>query len=882
MSPLFGNQLSVSSPNQQNRNTLFGRRQESRPSGRTLFGSSSSVDDDEYNIEQVQQQIDNAQARLASVGAGNQDQRNIFERATNLPEGQNAFFDVLELIDRAKQTVTNPIHSFVSDRDDRSIGRAAWEGLSGQSKISGKDILTSSGMDKDRTLTKALGFGLDVGLDPTTYIPGAAMARVGRGIASGAKAITPEPIQQAGRQASEAAGEMFNVRHGMDRTLTGQGPRDLENVHRGYHDTQRYMSDKVQDRGIQAVRAAGGYEHGTDVGRFMEGVTTDVTPEVRRAAEILQAGNKVVSDYALQSGVQLNRLENYMTHVPTKQGSELFRSLHRGGSETGTRQTIAQGGDDRILKRSLDMPVEEANQVLRNHYKVDFDIFETNAFRASVIGQQRLINYTAVENAKKQILNNQNLARPIKPGETVRLGDNDAIIQPERYNFFKILSDTGEEFTAATRGQEYLVTKAAKRFLDNANPKMSSEGLQKFLNTYDKVHQMWKQTALFSVGFHLRNGIGNMYNMWVSGVPLNKIVQYQGKAIRDIRAKGRNLDEFKRQGLMEESIYRQDFGVASPEKELMKRVQRADNRVSGRLRDPDTVDPTTGKAKATPGSVMQAPFDMSRELGLNIDLYNRYAHFRYLREDQGLTAAKAAERVREVLFDYSALTSTERQIKRLVPFYTWMRNNIPFQLKNLAIRPRKASQTHKFIQTTYDLAGIDSDLVPEWVQDAFNPAISGDGKGSGQFAGLNLPISDLAALSSPPRMATGALTPLVKLPVEWGTNYDTFRQRPIEQFEGQRGQTFGLPAKLDHTLSQIGALRNLAGHTESITQGDAGSVLKAGIPRQHDAQQAEFFALLNELQKLQDAIRRYEQETGNRPPTINELRSNDSRPPSLF
>lgn len=1159
------------------------RRQNKVSSGiqRGLYKRSTrDLPDDD--LSQIESQIENMRTRLGAVGEQDVDTRNFFEKATNLPEDQNVLFDTLDLLDRPGNAIRNVISSAQANQDNRNPLQAGLEGFTGQKEVRGSDLLT--GME-DGWQKSLAGFGVDVGLDPLTYTPAAALKAAGRGLGTAAKAVTPQPIQEAAKAGSDLAGQALNVRHGMDRTLTGQGTKDMEDVYRGYHDTQRYMSDEVQSRGSEAVRASGGYQTGREVGRFMEGVTTDATPKVRKAAEILQAGNKTVSDYAIQSGVDLNQLENYMTHVPTEQGSELFKSMYKAGSDTGRRRTIAEGGDDRILSRTLDMPVDEANQVLRDHYNVDFDIFETNAFRASVIGQQRLINYTAVENAKNQILNNPNLARRLQPGENVRLGDNEVILQPEKYNFFKRLSDTGEEFTAVTPGQEYVVPKAVKRFLDDADPKMDNEAMQKFVNAYDKVHQMWKQTALFSVGFHLRNGIGNMYNMWVSGMPLNKIVQYQSRAVNDIAEKGKSLDEFKRQGLMEESIYRQDFGVASPERELMKRVQRADSPMRGRLRDPDKVDPTTGQARPSAASVLQAPFDASRELGLGIDLFNRYAHFRYLR-DTGMNPAQAAEKVREVLFDYSALTKTERGIKRLVPFYcvpvetsriltrsgwktsdeleigedaltynvekdvlewkpvldkavfpvenedltklsnsrvsltftpehrwatrvnnvkvkghryggkrevlpgtklntrhsiimaaplssetestltveearllgwlltdgywrfrkgnsieaviyqhpnkflkeveevaggktrkphpdtgtvavpvlqerirnlkpllkrgksgnwievvtglsydaakamfeamyqadgttnghngadfiaaanpsicdvarvlnvmlgkrtsgnkrgcyisnrraakvsalnketvkytgavwcpktengtwvmeqdgvititgnTWMRNNIPFQLKNLAMRPKKAAQTSKAIATTIDMAGIDPETVPEWVQDAFNPAISGDGEGSGQFAGLNLPLSDLAAASSPLRMATGALTPLAKLPLELGTNFDTFRERPIEQFEGQTEDMFGvpLPAKWHHGLSQIGALRNLAGHAESVGSGDVGSILTAGIPREHDADTQEYYRLLDELRKLQDAASRYQQDTGQRPPTMNELR----------
>src|SRR5690242_7821202 len=47
--------------------------------------------------------------------------------------------------------------------------KEAWRGLTGEKRTTYSDVLAAGGMDKG-PLRSVLGFGLDVALDPTTYI----------------------------------------------------------------------------------------------------------------------------------------------------------------------------------------------------------------------------------------------------------------------------------------------------------------------------------------------------------------------------------------------------------------------------------------------------------------------------------------------------------------------------------------------------------------------------------------------------------------------------------------------------------------------------------------------------------------------------------------
>ena len=59
----------------------------------------------------------------------------------------------------------------------------------------------------------------------------------------------------------------------------------------------------------------------------------------------------------------------------------------------------------------------------------------------------------------------------------------------------------------------------------------------------------------------------------------------------------------------------------------------------------------------------------------------------------------AADVVDKLLFDYSDVTKFETQVmKRIFPFYTWLRKNIPLQLELLAEKPQRYARLNRIIK----------------------------------------------------------------------------------------------------------------------------------------------------------------------------------------
>lgn len=105
----------------------------------------------------------------------------------NEPSWMSRIFDILS---RPNYAVAN----LVKDAQVTGFGaisdfnplKSIISGLAGTQKTTFQDVLKANGMEPGLG-TSALGFVLDVGLDPTTYIPGAAIGKVGKLVGLGKK-----------------------------------------------------------------------------------------------------------------------------------------------------------------------------------------------------------------------------------------------------------------------------------------------------------------------------------------------------------------------------------------------------------------------------------------------------------------------------------------------------------------------------------------------------------------------------------------------------------------------------------------------------------------------------------------------------------------------
>ncbi|KIL35874.1 hypothetical protein SD71_10815 [Cohnella kolymensis] len=591
-------------------------------------------------------------------------------------------------------------------------------------------------------------------------------------------------------------------------------------------------------------------------------------PKIQKAAQKLVKSNAVIREFAEQNGIGIPELEGYMTHVWSQE--ERARRTRVSAVDRGSRGT---GNPNKsILKnRELTGSAEDINDKLGRKF------FEPNAFYASAIGQKRLVDYVHAVKFRREVLSNPEFANKFVKGMTVPKGAE--VIDTNNYKFLKDSGDVLDGMGLADEvGGQYIVTKQAKLLLDRYQRINTDEGTKAFLKAFDTIQSFWKRGALFSLGYHVRNQAGAMFNNYVGGMNPVDIAKYTQDGFKEVaRAIGGKesalFTEYRKQGLSSTALSQVEFARygEEPEKAIEKTVKNLSKDTKGQVTQ--RLNPVNA-------------FKTSQEVGNFFDQGNRFALYKWAREKLNLSPEKAAEKVREVQFDYTKLTPFEQNVvARVVPFYRWMRNNIPFQVRQFINDPRKYEYLNKARLNAQQAVGLDDENIPDYMKESFSMPISGEG-GKGKMLGLNLPLGDLTKLSRPGKTLIDSVSPLLKTPAELALNFNTFRGKPIQQFSGQQKQyevpgigEFGVPIKgayaFEQATGQIGrGLSGLMQKPENVDQDVKNRLPTLGISsltKDFDAEKYAYYAKLNELKQLQDLILFIEQQTGDKPRTVREI-----------
>jgi hypothetical protein len=144
-------------------------------------------------------------------------------------------------------------------------------------------------------------------------------------------------------------------------------------------------------------------------------------------------------------------------------------------------------------------------------------------------------------------------------------------------------------------------------------------------------------------------------------------------------------------------------------------------------------------------------------------------------------------------FDYSDLSKTEREVFRnALPFYTWMRKNIPLQAFFLMHSPGKVANLMRVVNSVEDTFGDEGELgvVPSWLRRGMAVPLAG-----GNFAaGVDLPLNDLNKMFNAPTKDNAlqpwglvnfeellrGVNPLAKAGIEAYTGESTFTNQPYK------------------------------------------------------------------------------------------------------
>jgi len=270
----------------------------------------------------------------------------------------------------------------------------------------------------------------------------------------------------------------------------------------------------------------------------------------------------------------------------------------------------------------------------------------------------------------------------------------------------------------------YLLPKDVADMMNAASPYMTREkNISSFLKFSDSAMSIWKTSVTsWWPGFHSRNAMSNVWLSWLGGLKdPRKYTQSarlqwydymtkKGKDVSDfavtLSGKKYKASELVKMGKQSGVLNRGWFGAEmghSIEKEIMMKTG-----VKPRL---------TGKQKGLQLArdiVMEKP----RAAGTAVENNARFALF-LDQLDKGFDITTAAQHTKKFLFDYGELTKFEKStMKRVFPFYTWIRKNVPLEIEQLFKQPGKFAAIGKTKAEIESLSEApDEKYLPEWMKE---------------------------------------------------------------------------------------------------------------------------------------------------------------------
>lgn len=354
------------------------------------------------------------------------------------------------------------------------------------------------------------------------------------------------------------------------------------------------------------------------------------------------------------------------------------------------------------------------------------------------------------------------------------------------------------------------------------------EAVSDFARYYDSVFNFLKGITLAPFpAYHARNMIDNLWRNYLAGI--NPISYYYARiALRHLDKKGMagargksfrlpNGETITLEELANEMQLLAVVGHNARDAEfLVENADRAAELItSGKMAKlKNVVNPDVAK-----NTVIKFGFDIGRQF---VENPARAAHYIGKRL-KGESPYDAALSVKKYLFDYADMNDFERQVlRRTFFFWSFMSNNIPFQIEQIFRKPGKIgklfiAERSKIIPDLLkrNSRELESRFLSEWVREGAPFFMGRDPDDPDKFRYLMLDgwnsTFDLQKLFDPGRLFVNSLTPFLKEPFQQAANWDFFYKRPItsmpnisdtflirEDFLGVSG-----PRRIVHVLRNI-------------------------------------------------------------------------------
>ena len=497
---------------------------------------------------------------------------------------------------------------------------------------------------------------------------------------------------------------------------------------------------------IKAMNKA--FKEGKDVGKTLEAARTAKINNTKLLNEIFEANSDNI--VKLQDTIKYNEasLKNFL-NASDKVWDKQVNSLMK--LNESYRDLLSKEGQEFFKTNYFDNITEYVN---RNAEFTKGAKIYNDALATSIFDNKEYVK----------------LADDLKDGK-IPYGFqkvNGTYIKNKLSKYEGILPDNAKEskrILSMFEGKDVYMDKQLVNML-NIGAKDSKE-LNPLFRLWDGMNNVFKKYTTITPGFHMRNIVGNSTDMVLSGVNPAELPSYYKKAVNlwnnadDLIAKAAkgtlNEAETKQFDILQQ-FYKGGFADALQKGYGLEDVAKAVNK--------QTKNPINKISK------------WSIETNNKVDAYNRLTLLMYANDKskylEKLGKKNAIDAVKYVLFDPNNLSDAEKSFKRVVPFYTFTKQNLLFQSTNALKNTGRYSKLYKALRDGYN--DLDENSYYEYQRDSMQIPLPFTGSDGNQlFLKANLPVSDLGEfLSNPVQRTVASVSPIIKTPIEMTTGKNLF------------------------------------------------------------------------------------------------------------
>jgi hypothetical protein len=371
----------------------------------------------------------------------------------------------------------------------------------------------------------------------------------------------------------------------------------------------------------------------------------------------------------------------------------------------------------------------------------------------------------------------------------------------ENYNVLKSLhSDEALNFISMTNGKArmYAVPTGIVNDLNKSAKKQVNEGIQTLTNAMGTFFKVWKPLVTgMRVQYHLRNVVSSGFNNYLDigtkmlDPKVNKVAAAVALIGRPKNVKNAATYEwaenmthtlggkqYKTRELYDAMVQNNALGTFF--------MTDASGMAKGIAEDIAYQQTKKGGIPDNPVAFVKSWAHLGKSVGNATEEYVRAVNFA-AHLDMGETAASAAASATKHHFDYQDLTEFEKNVKNgLIPFYTWMRNNMPLQFEAFLNDPRIYQNIHRAGKEGAEAEGIDYKDLPYYLQQ--NMAIPfGSKDGRVRLIDAGLPLSDLS--NGVKNVVTGA-NPFIKAAYELKSGKSLLTGAPLRSYDEETTVNF--------------------------------------------------------------------------------------------